>query len=71
MEDKIIYFRTMVPEIIVPAICITGQSISIVRCCMQVHKSGIYGLSRPTSANDEQTHILTGSNEEMLWAEAI
>ncbi|RAH52637.1 hypothetical protein BO85DRAFT_175449 [Aspergillus piperis CBS 112811] len=53
-------------EEIVPFICITGQSIGIVHCCMQVHKLGIYGLFRPSSANDERAHILTGSNEEML-----
>lgn len=66
MEFEIIYFQTSVSQTIVSAICVTGQSMGIVHCCMQVHHLGIYGLPRPTSANDERAHILTGSNEEML-----
>ncbi|PYH64273.1 uncharacterized protein BO88DRAFT_180687 [Aspergillus vadensis CBS 113365] len=60
VEFEIIHFQTLVSQTIVPAICITGQSIGIVHCCMQMHKLGIYGLPRPTSANDERAHITYG-----------
>ncbi|PYH54584.1 uncharacterized protein BO96DRAFT_109961 [Aspergillus niger CBS 101883] len=66
VSDSMSQSTSMQDKEIVSALCITGQSIGIVHCCMQVHKLGIYGLRSPSSANDERAHILTASNEEML-----
>lgn len=49
----------------VTTICMIGLHTGIVHCCMQWHKLGPHGLRRPLSTEDERTHMLTPSNEEL------
>jgi hypothetical protein len=48
---------------ITDTICSIGLYTGIIHCCMQWHKLGPDCLSKPSSTEDERTHMLGAFNE--------